>query len=73
MTMRKFFGNHFHSIVSHLPVIYRIFNTKTILAEQEERGFGDIRSISEPKYCFGYDTNLETCIEQPQNLSRVSF
>jgi hypothetical protein len=45
--MRKFFGNHFHSIVSHLPVIYRIFNTKTILAEQEERGFGDIRSISE--------------------------
>jgi hypothetical protein len=47
MTMRKFFGNHFHSIVSHLPVIYRIFNTKTILAEQEERGFGDIRSISE--------------------------
>jgi hypothetical protein len=47
MTTRKFFGSHFHSIVSHLPVIYRIFNTKTILTEQEERGFGDIRSISE--------------------------
>jgi hypothetical protein len=25
------------------------------------------------KYCFGYDTKLETCIKQPQNLSRVSF
>jgi hypothetical protein len=48
MTTRKFFfGSHFHSIVSHLPVIYRIFNTKTILTEEEERGFGDIRSISE--------------------------
>ena len=47
MTTRKCFGSHFHSIVSHLPVIYKIFNTKTILTEQEERGFGDIRSISE--------------------------
>ena len=47
MTMRKYFGSHFHSIVSYLPVIYRIFDTNTILTEQEERGFGDIRSISE--------------------------
>ena len=47
MTMRKYFGSHFHSIVSYLPVIYRIFDTNTILTEQEERGFEDIRSISE--------------------------
>jgi hypothetical protein len=47
MTMRKYFGSHFHSIVSYLPVIYRIFDTNTILTEQEERGFGNIRSISE--------------------------
>jgi hypothetical protein len=47
ITMRKYFGSHFHSIVSYLPVIYRIFDTNTILTEQEERGFGDIRSISE--------------------------
>jgi hypothetical protein len=46
MTMRKYFGSHFHSIVSYLPVIYRIFDTNTILTEQEERGFEDIRSIS---------------------------
>ena len=47
MTMKKYFGSLFHSIVSYLPVIYRIFDTNTILTEQEERGFGNIRSISE--------------------------
>jgi hypothetical protein len=47
MTMRKYFGSHFHSIVSYIPVIYRILDTNTILTEQEERGFGDSRSISE--------------------------
>jgi hypothetical protein len=46
MTMRKYFGSHFHSIVSYIPVIYRILDTNTILTEQEERGFGDSRSMN---------------------------
>ena len=71
MTMRKFFGNHFHSIVSHLPVIYRIFNTKTILAEQEERGFGDIRSISERTTNRKPGQIIENCIIRFNNKTTM--
>ncbi|CAC5408359.1 unnamed protein product [Mytilus coruscus] len=47
MTPRKFYGSHFHSLVVHLPEIYRIINTKSILAEQEERTFGSLRRLAE--------------------------
>ncbi|CAG2231598.1 unnamed protein product [Mytilus edulis] len=47
MTQRKFYGSHFHSLVVHLPEIYRIINTKSILAEQEERTFGSLRRLAE--------------------------
>jgi hypothetical protein len=41
MTMRKYFGSHFHSIVSYLPVIYRIFDTNTILTNSLDDFVGD--------------------------------
>ncbi|CAC5423339.1 unnamed protein product [Mytilus coruscus] len=47
MTPRKFYGSHFHSLVVHLPEIYRIINTKSILAEQEERTFGSLKRLME--------------------------
>ncbi|CAC5358496.1 unnamed protein product [Mytilus coruscus] len=47
MTQRKFYGNHFHSIVTHLAETYRIMNTKSVLTEDEERSFGLLRRISE--------------------------
>ncbi|CAG2222039.1 unnamed protein product [Mytilus edulis] len=46
MTIRKFYGIHFHCITTHLPETARIFNTKAILTENEERSFGDLRRIS---------------------------
>ncbi|VDH92251.1 Hypothetical predicted protein, partial [Mytilus galloprovincialis] len=46
MTNRKFYGAHFHSISTHLAELYRIINTKSVLTEQEERSFGDLRRIS---------------------------
>ncbi|CAC5404478.1 unnamed protein product [Mytilus coruscus] len=39
ITTRKLYGCHFHSLVVHLPEVYRIVNTKSILCEQEERSF----------------------------------
>ncbi|CAC5399844.1 unnamed protein product [Mytilus coruscus] len=47
MTSRKFYGNHFHSTVTHLPEAYRMINTKSILTEDSERSFGSLKRISE--------------------------
>ncbi|XP_071138708.1 uncharacterized protein [Mytilus edulis] len=47
ITTRKLYGCHFHSLVVHLPEVYRIINTKSILCEQEERSFGSLRRIAE--------------------------
>ncbi|CAC5392253.1 unnamed protein product [Mytilus coruscus] len=35
------------SLVVHVPEVYRIVNTKSILCEQEERSFGSLRRIAE--------------------------
>ena len=45
-TIRKFYGIQFHCITTHLPETARIFNTESILTENEERSFGDLRRIS---------------------------
>ena len=47
LTLRKFYGNHFHSITVHVPETARIFCLKSIVPEQEERSFGTLRRISE--------------------------
>ena len=47
MTTRKFFGSHFHSLTAHTSETYRIFNLKSVVTEQEERCFGDLRRVSE--------------------------
>ncbi|CAC5383131.1 unnamed protein product [Mytilus coruscus] len=47
ITTRKLYGCHFHSLVVHLPEVYRIVNTKSILCEQEERSFESLRRIAE--------------------------
>lgn len=46
LTSRKFFGSHFHSTTVHLPETNRLFCLRSIIPEQEERSFGDIRRIS---------------------------
>lgn len=46
LTLRKFFGSHFHSTTVHLPETYRLFCLRSIIPEQEERSFGDLRRIS---------------------------
>lgn len=43
----KFYGSHFHGLTSHLPEAYRLINTKSVLTEDEERSFGQLRRISE--------------------------
>lgn len=46
LTLRKFFGSHFHSTTVHLPETYGLFCLRSIILEQEERSFGDLRRIS---------------------------
>lgn len=46
MTTRKFFGCHFHSLVVHAPETFRLICLRSIVPEEEERSFGDLRSIS---------------------------
>lgn len=47
LTTRKFFGSHFHSLTTHLPETLRIFNTRSIFTEKEERAFGELRTLAE--------------------------
>lgn len=46
MTARKFYGCHFHSLTVHAPETYRLVCLRSLIPEQEERTFGDLRSIS---------------------------
>uniref|UniRef100_A0A8W8L0T5 Uncharacterized protein n=1 Tax=Magallana gigas TaxID=29159 RepID=A0A8W8L0T5_MAGGI len=46
MTTRKFYGCHFHSMTVHAPQTFRIFCLRSLIPEQEERSFGDMRRIS---------------------------
>ncbi|CAG2227271.1 RELA [Mytilus edulis] len=46
MTTRKFFGSHFHRITIHLAEAFIIFSLRSILTEEQERCFGDLRRIS---------------------------
>ena len=44
---RKFYGSHFHTLTSHAPEAVRIIGIRSILTENEERSFRDLRRISE--------------------------
>lgn len=46
MSERKFYGSHFHSLTVHAPPKNRLFCLRSMIPEQEERPFGDLRSIS---------------------------
>ena len=47
ITARRFYGCHFHSLTSHIPEVARVFCLRSIVVENEERTFGDMRRISE--------------------------
>ena len=47
LSARKLFGIHFHSLVIHFPEIYHLFCLRSLIPEDEECTFGDLRSISE--------------------------
>lgn len=46
MTSRKFYGCHFHGLTVHALQTYRLFCLLSLIPEQEERSFGDLRPIS---------------------------
>ena len=46
MSERTFYGSHFHSLTVHAPQTNRLFCLRSLIPEQEERTFGDLRSIS---------------------------
>lgn len=46
VTLRKFYGCHFHCLTVHAPQIFRIFCLRSLIPEQQERSFGDMRRIS---------------------------
>lgn len=47
MTRRKFFGGYFHRLCIHAPEIYRIVCLRSLVAENEERTFGDLKRMAE--------------------------
>lgn len=47
MTSRKFYGSHFHTLTTHAPEAARLICLRSVLTENEERSFGNLRRISE--------------------------
>ena len=46
MTTRKFYGTYFHDLTSHAPLQLRLVSGKTANAEEEERMFNTVKSIT---------------------------
>ena len=46
VTKRKLFGQYYHSLVNHAPEVYRLTSLSSINAEDEERAFTFLKSIS---------------------------
>ena len=46
ITRRKMFGRYFHSIVTHIPMIYRIASLRSVNAEKQERIFCQAKQIT---------------------------
>ena len=46
MTTRKFYGTYFHDLTSHAPLQLRIVSGRTANAEEEERMFNTVKSIT---------------------------
>lgn len=44
--IKKFYGAHYHSLVTHFPEMYRLFCLRSLIPETEERTFGDLKQIS---------------------------
>lgn len=46
MTVRKFYGTYFHDLTAHAPLQLRIISGRSSNAEEEERTFNTVKSIT---------------------------
>ena len=46
LTLRKFFGQYFHALISHAPQQFRIMSLSSPNAENEERSFNFLKKVS---------------------------
>lgn len=46
ITRRKLFGQYYHSLINHAPEVYRIASLTSVNAEDEERSFNFLKTIS---------------------------
>ena len=46
MSSRKMFGQHFHALICHAPLLYRIISLCSLNTESEERMFGQCKAIT---------------------------
>ena len=42
-SLRKIFGGPYHSVIAHMPLMYRYISLLTVAVEAEERQFHDLR------------------------------
>ncbi|KAI8511919.1 AP-5 complex subunit zeta-1 [Branchiostoma belcheri] len=45
ITKRKLYGQYWHSLTTHAPMLYRIVNLKSVNAENQERMFDSLKGI----------------------------
>ncbi|KAI8511942.1 hypothetical protein Bbelb_110420 [Branchiostoma belcheri] len=45
ITPRKLYGQYYHSISTHAPILYRLINLKSVNAEHQERLFNSLKGI----------------------------
>ena len=45
-SLRKIFGGPYHSVIAHMPLMYRYISLLTVAVEAEERQFHDLRWVN---------------------------
>ena len=62
MTHRKFYGIYYHDVTVHAPDAYRIVCLRSLLAENDERVFGDLRTIANHCSCLQPGKLIGRCL-----------
>ena len=52
MTVRKFYGTYLHDLTAHGPIQLRIVSGRSSNAEEEERTFNTVKSITNTTSCY---------------------
>ena len=62
MTHRKFYEIYYHDVIVHAPDAYRVVRLRSLLVENDESVFGDLRTLSKHCSCLQAGKLIGRCL-----------